>query len=57
MIIVSVDEAINHIISECNKQAQREYTTGWERGSTGNCARYWNLTILPNGINPDQNPS
>ena len=24
-------ETINHIISECNKLAQKEYMTGWER--------------------------
>ena len=24
--------------------------TGWEKWSTGNCAKDWNLTILPNGI-------
>ena len=25
------DETINHIISECSKLAQKEYTTGWVR--------------------------
>ena len=32
-------------------------TTWWERWSTGNCARKWNLTIRTNGTCTTQNPS
>ena len=32
-------------ISECSKQAQKEYKTGWARRSSGNCARNLNLTM------------
>ena len=35
----------------------RQETTGWGRWSTGNCPRNWNLTILPNGISTNRNPS
>ena len=34
---------VNHIISKCNKLAQKEYKTRWERGFTGNCTRDYNL--------------
>ena len=44
------DETINHIISEYSKLPQKEYKTGWEKWSTGNCARNFNLTIWTNGI-------
>ena len=42
MLFGDRDETINHIITECNKLAQKEYKTditGWVKGSTGNCAR------------------
>ena len=47
------DESINHILSECSKLD----TTGWERWSTGNCARNSDLSIQTNGICPTQNLS
>ena len=51
------DETINHMISEYIKLAQKEYMTGWERWSTGKCARKWNLTKLPDGLCTTWNPS
>ena len=55
------DEMINHILIKCSKQGQKEYKTrhvwGGGRWSTGNCARIWNLTILPNGTCTNQNLS
>ena len=53
------DETINHIISEYCKLMQKEYKIrhDWvERGSTSNCARNLNLTILPNDICTNQKP-
>ena len=53
------EEKINHIISECNKLAQKKYKvdmTGLGRESTRNCAINLNLTILSNDICPNQNP-
>ena len=47
------DETINHILSECSKLVQKEYKTRHDwvgKGSPGNCARYLNVTIRPNGI-------
>ena len=38
------------------KEIQDETSLGG-RWSTGNCARDWNLTILPNGISTSQNQS
>ena len=52
------DETINHTISECSKLAERDVDyTGWERWSTRNCARNWNLTIQTNDIYTNHNPS
>ena len=45
-------ETVNHIVSELSKLA----TTEWIRFSTENCGKDWNLTMLPNGICPNQNP-
>ena len=42
--------------NKCNKLAQKD-TTGWARWSTGNWARYWNLTTLTNGISTTKNLS
>ena len=41
----------------CSKLAQREHTTVQGTLSIRNCARDWNLTILPNGICTKRNPS
>ena len=30
--------------------------TGWERSATDNCARNWNVPVLPNGTCTTQNP-
>ena len=54
------DETINHIISECNKLAQKEYKT-WhdlDGGGVGDpLGRSLNLPIRTNGICTTQNPS
>ena len=55
-----IDETINHVVSKCSKLAQKDIrldTTGWERWSTGSCARNWNLTIRKNGICTTQHQS
>ena len=45
------DGTVSYIINDGSKLAQKEWnTTGKERWSTGNCARNWNLTILPKSI-------
>ena len=41
-------ETTNHILNECSKLVKkilRRYTTEWERWSSGNCAKIFNLTI------------
>ena len=48
------DETISHIVSECNKLAQKEYKTRHDwvgKVITENCARNLILTIPPNGTN------
>ena len=49
------EKKINHIIGA--KKSKRLGMTGWERWSTGSCARDWNLTIIPNGIHINKNMS
>ena len=44
------DETINHIISEINKLAQKEYKTRRDWVGKVNCTRSLNLTKLPNSI-------
>ena len=43
-------EAINHIISECSKLAQKEYKARHDWVGTGKCAGNFNSTIQKNGI-------
>ncbi len=51
------DKTINHIISKCSKSVQKLVgMIGWEKWSTRNCARNWNLIILPYGICINKNP-
>ena len=54
------DETINHIINECGNLAQREYKTRHDSlgvDSLGIVQEIEKLTILPNGICTNQNPS
>ena len=48
------DNRMRHISAKMNTRLD---TTGWEKWSTGNRARNWNLTIWKNGICTTQNPS
>ena len=38
-------ETFNYIKCECNKKNIKLDTTGWRKGSTGNCARNVNFII------------
>ena len=54
------NERINHIISKGRKLAQTKYKTWynwWERRSSWNWVRNWNITIQPNGMCTNQDPS
>ena len=47
--------SVGYVVREVNaanwcKRNTRQSMTGWERQSTGNCARDWNLNKLTNGI-------
>ena len=53
------NETIYQIINEASKLVQKRTRldkSEWGRWFTGNYARNWNMTILPNGICTDQDP-
>ena len=51
------DEEVNHIISEYNTLTRKKCKTGWEKWSTGNCAKDLKLTRLTNTKCTNQNHS
>ena len=48
--IINMDIDFHKRLSECSKQALKEYKTWWGKGTIRNCAWNDDLTLLPNGI-------